>query len=78
MNQTFMSQYPNLVSRIGLSKFTAKHQKGRHVLINIQPGVTIDSDCLQQEKHIEKLSSCFDENFISPIVNTVKKNQSEN
>ena len=33
---------------------------------------------LQNEGHIEKLSSCSDEHFISPIVITVKKDQSIN
>ena len=31
---------------------------------------------LQTEGHIEKLSSCSDEHFVSPIVITVKKDQS--
>ena len=33
-------------------------------------------DRLQKKGHIETLSSCSDEHFISPIVTTVKKNQS--
>ena len=84
IKETIAGQFPHLVSRIGLSKthiakskfhqkFTAKHQKGRRVPINLQPRVTADLERLQNEGHIEKLSSCSDEHFISPIVITVKK-----
>ena len=59
-------------------KFTAKHQKGRHVPINLQPRVSEELERLQTEGPIEKLSSCSDEHFISPIVITVKKDQSIN
>ena len=85
--ETIASQFPYLVSRIGLSKthvaksnfhqkFTAKHQKVRRVPINLQPKVTVELDRLQKEGHIEKLTSCSNELFISPIVITVKKCQS--
>ena len=48
IKETNATQFPHLVSRIGLSKthvaktkfhqkFTAKHQKGRRVPINLQP-----------------------------------------
>ena len=84
---TIATQFPHLVSRIGLSKthvakskfhqkFTAKHQKGRRVPINLQPRVSEELERLQTEGHIKKLSSCSDEHFISPIVITVKKDQS--
>ena len=87
VKQTIASKFPNLVSLIGLSrthvvkskfhqKYTAKHQKVRLVPINIQLRVTIELDCLKQKEHTEKLSSCSDENFISSIVTTVKKDQS--
>ena len=59
-------------------KFTAKHQKGRRVPINLQPRVSEELERLQTEGHIEKLSSCSDKHFISPIVITVKKDQSLN
>ena len=79
------TQFPHLVSRIGLSKthvakskfhqkFTAKHQK--RVPINLQPRVSEELERLQTEGHIKKLSSCSDEHFISTIVITVKKDQS--
>ena len=57
-------------------KFTAKHQKGRLVPINLQPRVSEELERLQTEGPIETLSSCSDEHFISPIVITVKKDQS--
>ena len=55
--------------------FKAKHQEGRRVPINIQPRVFVESNRLQENGHIEKLSSCSDKNFVSPIVITVKKDQ---
>ena len=87
IKESIATQFPHLVSRIGLSKthvakskfhqkFTAKHQKGRRVPINLQPRVSDELERLQTEGHIEKLSSCSDEHFISPIVITVKKDQS--
>ena len=87
IKETIAAQFPHLVSRIGLfkthvakskfhQKFTAKHQKGRCVPLNLQPRDTAESERLQNEGHIEKLSSCSDEHFISPIVITVKKDQS--
>ena len=50
--------------------------KSRRVPINLQPGVCDELDRLQKEGHIEKLSGCSDENFISPIVITVQNGQS--
>ena len=89
IQDTIPAQFPNLVSRIGLSKthvakskfhqkFTAKLQKGRRVLIKLQPKFTAELDRLQNEGHIEKLSSCSDEHIISPKVITVRKDQSIN
>ena len=87
IKKTIATQFPHLVSRVGLSKthvakskfhqkFTAKDQKGRRVPINLQPRVSEELERLQTEGHIGKLSSCSDEHFISPIVITVKKDQS--
>ena len=59
-----------------IKSFAAKHQNVRRVPINLQPRVIVESDRLQKEGHIEKLSSCSNENFISPILVTVKKDQS--
>ena len=86
IEETIKKQFPHLVSKIGLSKrhaakskfhqkFTAKPQKVRRVPINLQPRVSAELERLQTDGHIEKLSSCSDEHFISPIVITVKKDQ---
>ena len=42
----------------------------------MQPRFTVKLDRLQNEGHFEKLTSCSDEQFISPIVITVKNDQS--
>ena len=75
--------FPGLISIIGKSlkhsvkskfhkHFTPTHQKGRRVPINLQPLVNDEIKKLLAEKHIIKLNSCSDKNFISPIVITVK------
>ena len=65
----------NLVSEFSCiqsnHEFTPTHQKGRRVPINLQPLVNIELKKLLDEKHIIKLNSCSDKNFISPIVITV-------
>ena len=79
-------EFPDLVSLIGKSlkhsvkstfhkKFTPTHQKGRRVPINLQPLVNIEFKKLLDEKHIIKLNSYSDKNFISPIVVTVKRDK---
>ena len=78
--------FPDLITRIGKSlkhsvksafhkEFTPTHQKGRRVPINLQPLVKIELKKLLDEKHIIKLNSCSDKNFISPIVITVKRDK---
>ena len=78
--------FPGLVSRIGGSKthvakskyhkdFQPRHQKGRRIPINLQDKFNEELRKLLAEKHIIKLSSCPDNYFISPIVVTVKKDQ---
>ena len=52
------------------------HQKGRKVPIHLQTKVNIDLEKLLNEGHIEKLTNCSDQFFISPIVITIKKDQS--
>ena len=80
------TKFPGLISRIGRSKshvakskfhkiFQARHQKGRRFPINLQDKVNTELRKLLAEKHIIKLSSCPDNYFISPIVVTVKKDQ---
>ena len=78
--------FPELISRIGRSKnlvakskfhkdFQPRHHKGRRIPINLQEKVNNELKTLFDEKHVIKLSSCPDKYFISPIVVTVKKNQ---
>ena len=78
--------FPDLITRVGKSlkhsvkstfhnEFTPTHQKGRRVPINLQPLVNIELKKLLDEKHIIKLNSCSDKNFISPIVITVKRDK---
>ena len=79
-------QFPQLITRIGRSKihivkskfhrnFQPKHQKGRRVPINLQERVNNEIKKLLEEGHIEKLNNCSDQYFISPIVITVKREQ---
>ena len=78
--------FPELVSCIGRSKnhvakskfhkdFQPRLQKDRRIPINLQEKVNTELMKLLNEKHIVKLSSCPDKYFISPIVVTVKKDQ---
>ena len=79
--------YPALCTRIGRSKnhevhtkflhdFKALQQKGRRIPIHIQEKVEQELKSLIDQGHIVKLDSCSDKQFISPIVITVKKDQS--
>ena len=87
IKKSLSKEFPELFSRIGKSKhhkFNSKfhknyrvtHQKGRKVPIHLQPKVKIELENLLNEGHIEKLTNCSDQFFISPIVNMVKKDQS--
>ena len=78
--------FPSLVSRTAISKnhvaksnfhkdFQPRNQKGRRIPINLQDKVKIELKNLLDDKHITKFSSCPDKFFISPIVVTVKKDQ---
>ena len=82
-------QFPQLISRIGRSKihivkskfhknFQPKHQKGSRVPIILQERVNSEIKKLLEERHIEKLNNCSDQYFISPIVITVKRDQTIN
>ena len=69
-------QFPQLVTHIVKSyfhkNFQPKHQKGRRVPTNLQDRVNLK---LLEEGHIEQLNNCSDQYFISPIVITVKRDQ---
>ena len=83
------NQFPHFISRIGRSKvriveskfhknFQSKHQKSRKVPINLQERVNSETKKLLEKKHIEKFNNCSDQNFISPIVITVERDQTIN
>ena len=79
--------YPGLCTRIGrarnhivqtifLNEFKALQQKGRRIAIHIQEKVEQEIKSLINQRNIVKLEKCSDQQFISPLVITVKKDQS--
>ena len=87
LKHSLAKEFPEKISKFGKlknhtvnSKFHRKYhvtlQKARKVLIHLQPKVKIELEKLLIEGHIEKLSICSDQFFISPIVITVKKDHS--
>ena len=87
IKRSLAKEFPDLISRIGKSKhhtvnlkfhkiYRVTHQKERKVPIYLQPKVKIELEKLLNERHIEKLTNCSDQFFISPIVITLKKDQS--
>ena len=87
IKRSLAKEFPELISRIGNSKqhtvnskfhkiFRVTHQKGRKVPIHLQPKVKIKLEKLLNEGHIKQLTNCSDQFFLSPIVITVKKDQS--
>ena len=87
IKKSLAKEFPELISRIGKFKhhtlnskfhknYRVTHQKGSKVPIHLQPKVKIELEKLLNEGHIEKLANCSDQFFISPIVITVKKDQS--
>ena len=78
--------FPNLVSCIERPKnqvaksnfhkdFRPRHQKGRRIPINLQDKVNNELKKMLDGKHIIKFSSFPDKYFLSPIVATVRKDQ---
>ena len=59
-----------------LQEFKALQEKGRRIAIHIQEKVEREIRFLIDQGHIIKLEKCSDQHFISPIVITVKKDQS--
>ena len=87
IKRSLAKEIPELISRIGKSKhrtvnskfrrnYRVTHQKGRNVPIHLQPKVKIELEKLLNEIHIEKLTNCSHQFFISPILITVKKDHS--
>ena len=84
--QWVKDNFQQLCVRIGKSKhhamrtqfskeFEPIQQKGRPIPINLQKRVETELNKLIDQKHIIKLDKCSDKQFISPIVITVKKDQ---
>ena len=80
------NEFPQLISRIGRSKihivksefhinFQPKNRKGGRVPINLHDRVNSEIKKLLEEGYVEKLNNCSDQYFISPIVITVKRDQ---
>ena len=83
IKQSLAKEFPELFSKIGKSKhytvnskfhriYRVTYQKGK----NFRTKVKIELKKLLNEGHIEKLTNCPDQLFISPIVITVIKDQS--
>ncbi len=59
-----------------VKRFEAKQQKGRRIPIALQERVATEIERLIKEGHIERLKNCTENQFISPIVITVKRDGS--
>ena len=59
-----------------LNEFKALQQKDRRIPIHNQEKVEQEIRSLIDQGHIVKMEKCSDQQFISPIVLTVKKDQS--
>ena len=88
IKQCVKNNFQQLCLRIGKSKHrVTKHnlaknlnrynQKGRRIPIQLQERVEAELSKLIDQKHIIKLDKCSDKQFISPIVITVKKDQTD-
>ncbi len=84
IQQAFNTKYPQLFARVGrvkhnmvrtrfMQNYKPFQQKGRRRPITIKPQVEEEINRLLREGHNEKLGTCTDDNFISPVVVTVKK-----
>ena len=87
IKRSLAKEFPDSISQIGKSKnhtvnskfhknYRVTNQKGRKVPIHLQPKVEIELKKFLNEGHIQKLTNCSDQFFFSPIVITVKKDQS--
>ena len=83
----FCKLYPNLFIRLGkvrnakegfefFDALKAVQQKGRRVPISLPGKVDKELNRLINERHVIKLQKCSDENFMSPVVITEKKDGS--
>ena len=81
------NKYPHLCTRLRRSKnhvakstfkkeFHPTQHKGRRIPLHLTEKVERELKKLIDEKQIQKLTKCSDEHFISPVVITVKSDQS--
>ena len=81
------TEFPQLLSRKGRFQnyvvrskfqpnFQAKQHKGRRIPLALQQRVAAELDRLISEGHVERLQGCTGDQFISPIVKTVKRDGS--
>ena len=86
IKQCVKDNYPQLCIRVEKSKnhvmrtkFNKKiipvQQKGRRVQVHLQERVEKELNKLMDQKHLKKLDKRSDRQFVSPIVITVKKDQ---
>ena len=86
IEQWVKDNFQQLYIRIGKSKshmmrtqfnhnFIPIQQKGRRIPVHLQERVEGELNKLMDQNHIIKLDKCSDQQFISPIVTTVKKEQ---
>ena len=87
ISKWIFNKYPHLCTRLGRSKnhvakstfekqFQPTQHKGRRIPLHLTEKVERELKKLTDEKQIKKLTKCSDEHFISPVVITVKSNQS--
>ena len=87
VSKWIIQKYPHLFTRLGRSKthvakstfekeFHPTQHKGRQIPLQLTEKVENELRKLLYDKQIKKLLSCSDEIFISPVVLTVKADQS--
>ena len=87
ISKWIFQKYPHLCTRLGRSRnhvakstfkndFIPTQHKGRRIPLHLTEKVENKLKNLIEEKQIKKLTSCLDEYFISPVVITVKSDQS--
>ena len=87
ISKWIITKYPQLCTRLGRSKnhgakstfkkeFQPTQHKGRRIPLHLTEKVERELKKLIDEKQIKKPTKCSDEHFISPVVITVKSDQS--
>ena len=87
ISKRIFNKYPHLCTRLGRSKnhvakstfkkeFQPTQHKGRRIPLLLTEKVERELKKLIDEKQVKKLTKCLDEHFISPVVITVKSDQS--